>query len=646
MDDPIRSIILHGFGPRPGRRIGRLSLGREKIQYGVVFMLSTLRDYSSYFLWFVVLTFVGFMAFSGVQECGSSPATRGVLAEINGQPITLSNYSMAVSMATQNQQGQSGEELTDQQISQIRDQTWQQLVGALLVEQEADRRGIHITDIELASFLRQYPPDELRQIPEFQTDGQFDYNKYLAAMSSTEPSATQFWHQVEASYRPRLRQSKLQQQIISTVRVSQAELLDYYFKSHDAVRMEFIHVGASVFNKEAGTPTQEQLQELYDREKYRYPRFERVQLELAMWSRNPSASDQDWARQQATDLRKQIADGALFEELAEQYTMDPSGSSTGGDLGWFGKGAMVAPFETAAFALKPGEVSDPVETQFGFHLIKLEERRPSETDPKQEEVRARHILIKAVASQATVDSILTRAQDFALAVGSGDSAFTQASVQAAGGVWSRPAPIQQLDNVPLIGSAPDVKAWAFNAGPGDVCDPIDDGGRFVVARVIDQFAPGLAALDEVKSQLIQRWTSQRARELARPQADSLYALGRAGTVMKDLAAPENVTLTTTGLVTRNTNIAQVGKSPLFMGAAFSLSSQDPWSELVPLENGWAFIHLLEKQVADPAGVVNVSDSLKGEILRTKQNNAFSVWVSDLYEAADIEDYRGQFYGNL
>lgn len=609
-------------------------------------MLRTLRDYSSYFLWFVVITFVGFMAFSGVRACGSSPSTRGVLAEINGQPITLSAYSMAVGRATQNRQAQSGEELTDQQISQIRDQAWQQLVGALLLEQEATRRGIEITDDELASFLRQYPPDELRQIPEFQTEGTFDYNKYLGAMSSTEPAATKFWQQVEAFWRPQLRQSKLQQQIISTVRVPNAELADYYRKTHDAVRMEYVSVDGVPYNKDAGTPTQEQLEELYAQEKHRYPRFERVQLEVAVWSRNPSGADREWAQKQAVDLRNQIAAGADFAELAEQYTMDASGSSTGGDLGWFGKGAMVAPFEAAAFALKPGEVSAPVETQFGFHIIKLEERRPSETDKTQEEIHARHILIKPVVSQSTVDSILHVAQDFALAVRSGDTAFTQASAQAAGGVWYKPAPIQRMDNVLIIGSAPDVKAWAFNADAGDICDPIDDGGKFVVAKLVELRPAGVAPLEEVQAQIQQRWIAMRSRELARPTADSLYKLARAGAVLKELASPGRATLTTTGLITRNTSVGQIGKSPLFMGAAFALNEANPWSDLVPLENGWAFIHLLEKEESDIIGLSNVRDSLAGELLRTKQTNAFTVWVSDLYEAAHIKDYRGELYGNL
>jgi hypothetical protein len=84
--------------------------------------------------------------------------------------------------------------------------------------------------------------------------------------------------------------------------------------------------------------TDEQLNELYEQEKYRYQRFERVQLELAIWNRNPSQGDKDFARAQAEDLHKQLVEGADFVELAELNTMDPTGTASGGDLGWFGKG--------------------------------------------------------------------------------------------------------------------------------------------------------------------------------------------------------------------------------------------------------------------------------------------------------------------
>ena len=116
--------------------------------------------------------------------------------------------------------------------------------------------------------------------------------------------------------------------------------------------------------------------------------------------------------------------------------------------------------------------------------------------------------------------------------------------------------------------------------------------------------------------------------------------------MRELAAGDNVTLTTTGLFSRSTNVAQVGRSPLFMGTVFTMTEDDPWSDLIPLEAGWVAIHLLEMQKADVAELANVRDSVASQLLQTKQNTAFSQWVSDLYLAADIVDYRVEIYGSL
>lgn len=126
--------------------------------------------------------------------------------------------------------------------------------------------------------------------------------------------------------------------------------------------------------------TEEEARAFYDQNPDKFTRSETVKASHILIGTEPNASAEDKkkAREKAEKLRKDLAGGASFEELAKGNSTCPS-SQQGGDLGFFGKGQMVPPFEQAAFALKPGEISDVVETQFGYHIIKLTDKKAAET---------------------------------------------------------------------------------------------------------------------------------------------------------------------------------------------------------------------------------------------------------------------------
>jgi hypothetical protein len=118
----------------------------------------------------------------------------------------------------------------------------------------------------------------------------------------------------------------------------------------------------------------------------------------AYLAQHPELDTDKQNRAKAEEVLKRARAGEDFAKLAEEFSTDGS-KNKGGDLGWFGHGAMVAEFEQAAYALKPGEISDVVQSKFGFHIIKLEEKKTETKNGKTEEmVHARHILISDAGS--------------------------------------------------------------------------------------------------------------------------------------------------------------------------------------------------------------------------------------------------------
>lgn len=231
-----------------------------------------------------------------------------------------------------------------------------------------------------------------------------------------------------------------------------------------------------------------------------------VSFDQVIVEAQPSDSAKAAARAEAEDVLRQLGEGGDFEVLARRFSDDKASGERGGDLGWFRQGQMVRPFENAVFAMRPGQTSGLVESEFGFHIIRLEKVRSGER-------QARHILIRPELSEADRARARTRADSVAAAVRGG------AQIGPLGETYGTPADVRSPDRVPAD-RLPPAYAGAFEgAANGSIVGPFEvpsttgpDGAAWAVARIEARQPAGAYTLEDVRDQLRTRLQEQRMIE--------------------------------------------------------------------------------------------------------------------------------------
>ena len=338
-------------------------------------MFKTLRRMILPIIIIVLLCFGGLI----VLEWGMGFSRRGqyidanVAAVINGMEVSWETYNRAYQSLYQIESENTDEELPESKIREIQQTVWRQLLHDHLIMQEVAKHNLVVTDDELYAFLRYNPPAELQQLPYFQTDGRFDYQKYVSSMAN--PQDAVFWASVEPFAKENVLKQKLQEMIIQAAHVTESEIKDFYLTLNEKIKVGMVNVGYDRFSKPPPRSTDEELEEYFNEHKDDYPIDERAALNIALIEKKPQPLDWERTYNKAMAIYDSIQAGADFGEMAGRYSEDPASAKEGGDLGWFGPGKMAKEFENACRKSGVGSVTDPVRTQFVYHLIKVTGKR-------------------------------------------------------------------------------------------------------------------------------------------------------------------------------------------------------------------------------------------------------------------------------
>jgi len=624
-------------------------------------MLDRMRRHRGWLKWslaIVVLTFILLYIPSFMTQEGVGAAPTDTIATVNGETVTVGTFQRAYQQQLTSLRQAYGDQFNEQMLRQfgIAQNIVQRLVDEAAVLAEARRLGITVTDAELR--------ERILRIPGFQENGQFIGNaRYRQILQMQRPPMRA--EEFEEELRRQLLAEKLQAAATAWVHVSDAEADEEYRRRSEKVKLDLAVFTSNQF-RAAVQPTDADLDAQFkaNQETYRIPEKRRVrylsvdaealrakmtvtaQEAEARYRQNiqtystpeqvrashillkTEGKDEAAVRKQAEAVLAKVKAGGDFAALAKQYSEDGS-KDNGGDLDFFGRGAMVKEFEDAAWALQPGQVTDLVKSPFGFHIIKLTDKRAANTRTLAEVRSQIDDQIKYEKAQAEAQKVATEIEkeiddpsDLDRVAGARGLAVGDS------GLFSRDEPLAGL------GFAPAVSAEAFTLEQGKVSGMLRTTQGFAWISLVEVKPSYLPALEEVKDKVRDDVTRLKAVELARTKAATMAQSAARGNFAA-AAKAAGVEVKTTELITRGTALPEVGINNAVDDAVFALKAGET-SAPIATDNAVVVARVTERVDVSPAEMASGRDGVRAEILNQRRGQFFSAYMTKAKEKMDMQ----------
>lgn len=600
-------------------------------------MLQQLRS-KSLVIWAVVFVFfvVGFLLAdtSGLLGLGPAPITNSTaVAKVNGTEVSWMAWQNLANQLAQQQEQRGGRGLSLDERAQIEDQAFEQLVGNVLLQQEYRKRGIRVSDDEIREAAQQSPPPEMLQAADFQTDGQFDPAKYRRFLGSPVARQQGLLLQLEGYYRSEIPRAKLFDQLAGDVFVSDAKLWSNYKDQHDSTQVSYVAFEAASLPDSGAVVPEAELRAYYDKNKDALERPGRAVLSVLSVPRTVTAEDTAATQARAAALRAEIVGGASFEDVARRESADTVSGSQGGDLGVAPGSRYAEQFTTAAKALRVGELSQPVLTPFGFHLIRKDSQ-------KGDTLGLHHILIRITQTDSNAVRTDRRADSLSrIAAGADDPQRLDSAAKVLGLQVEKVIAFEGEPAMSQLGRPiPSVSAWAFG-GPrvGEISDLYDSDDVYVLARLDSLVEGGVPRFEEARDDIRRILIGRKKAQSFLPQATALATQAATGG-LEAAAAAKDLTVGKTELFTRPQFVAGLGRFNEAVGAAFSLPV-GVVSKPIVTDQG-AYVLRVDKRVtADSVAWLAQRDQQRRDAISAIQQLRVRTFLSEIRKSANVEDRR-------
>ena len=621
-------------------------------------VITNMRSRMQVVMWTILVLFVISMAIGGLVGGASIGDIFGQqngnhIGSLNGKPILYEDFNRLVNAEVTRLQSQSTQDISDEDREYIRAVVWERIIQDLLIQEQIEENNIVISDEEVLYQLKNNPPAFLQGSAAFQTDGRFDLEKYMDAILN--PGQLD-WRPIEEFMRDiYLPNYKLQQLVVNSASASEQDIIDSYRKRFVNYRIEILHITDKVLDGASkdffdsmmsGRPTEQELTELYKKNIEDYKQPEMRYMKYVKWPIVSSYNDSLRIKLEAENLMYRIKQGENFADIANAYTEDPSNNIVGSDvlkggmLGWFGKGQMVSEFDKAAFETNKGDLVGPVLTNFGYHVIKINDKRTLEDGTEQ--VNASHILLSISPGKDTESDLRDMASIFSL--DAQESGFAELAdslgmvIGDASGVQKESIFIQD------VGVARDAVRFAFNSDLGDISDVVSNDNYVLIFYLDSISEEETMSFESVKEELEVEYLAAAKKENINNIAQEISKeFNGDGVSLLDISKNnpdfEYVSEDSGNLVG---SFESIGKSNYLAGALLNANANDTFGPL-PTIRGQAFIKVLEIDEVNESDFEEKKESLKFSLIIQRQNLIWGHWLQALRDESDIEDYRFDFY---
>ena len=595
-------------------------------------MMQAFRNAAKPLMVVVAITFFAWLVLdlSGITG-GTGLLTQTSVGKINGRSIDARTYQNIVQQSIDARQRQSPGAMGLEDYQQVRDEVWDQIVQNSVLDTEYRRRGITVSDDEVVQAIRTSPLPEFQNVPEFQTDSQFDLAKYQRWLTSSV--AQQYLPSLEAQYRDELQRTKLLRVVTSDIYLSDAALWERYRDEHEMVKVGLTAiVPRNVIPDSSVRVSDAEIAAYYKAHQDEFQRPKTAYLSFVALPRVATAADTAAVRAHADSARQEILSGAPFDEVARRESADSASAAKGGDLGEWTKGAMDPAFDSAAFTLPLKTVSRPVRSQFGFHLIEI-------TSRKGNKAKGRHILFPIEVTGAHRDQLDAQADSLEhLGAEQSDPAALDTVARALKLRVGRTAPVQEGSKVQLGQLVvPDAGVWAFQAKPGATSPVIETSFAYYIFRLDSLHEAGVPPLGEIRSSVTATVRDQKKWAAARELAKDYLKRLETGSSMAQAAGALKLPHREFGPFSR---INPPLTNPVVVGAAFGLK-EGQRSGILDTKEGLYVIETLGRVKADSAKFVKELEQYRARSINLAKQERVRNYLTALRKTAKIVDNRAK-----